>query len=210
MYCFFYEPFIHTKVSWFCCCFSLGLVVFFSSKVWWIKRSLQLIHHHLVIPPHQDKVSFAIERYYLSLLICVKEAVRFPPISTKQKRSQFNVNKHWKKHAKGSDIIFNVISVNQHFASTFSMQIFKFFYLLGELACRLLWELIQAMNNHVHITINSWWWEWNGIRWWIKPIKSNFIQNIAEVCIRNHSIIPRDSRRQIQKGILQEGFDTVI
>lgn len=77
MYCFFYKPFILTKVSWFCCCFLLGLVVFFSSKVWWIKHSLQLIHHHHVILPHQDKVSFAIERYYLSLLICVKEAVRF-------------------------------------------------------------------------------------------------------------------------------------
>ena len=92
MYCFFYEPFNLTKVSWFCCCFLLGLVVFFSLKVWWIKRSLQLIPHHHVILPHQDKVSFAIERYYLSLLICVKEAVRFPPISTKQKLSQMWTN----------------------------------------------------------------------------------------------------------------------
>ena len=107
-----------------------------------------------------------------------------------------------------TSLISNVISVNQLFASTFLMQIFKFFYLPGELARRLLWELIQAMNSHVHITINSWWWEWNGIRWWIKPIKSNFIQNIAKVCIRNHSIIPRDTRRQIKKAILQEGFDT--
>ena len=37
-----------------------------------------------------------------------------------------NVNKHWKTRAKGNDIIANVISTNQHFASTFSMQIFKF------------------------------------------------------------------------------------
>ena len=37
-----------------------------------------------------------------------------------------NVNKHWKTCAKGNDIIANAISPNQHFASTFSMQIFKF------------------------------------------------------------------------------------
>ena len=30
-----------------------------------------------------------------------------------------NVNKHWKTRAKGNDIITNVISVNQHFSSTF-------------------------------------------------------------------------------------------
>ena len=35
------------------------------------------------------------------------------------------------------------------------MQIFKFFYLPGELARRLLWELIQARNNHVHCTLPS-------------------------------------------------------
>ena len=34
--------------------------------------------------------------------------------------------KHWKTCAKGNDIITNVISANQHFASTFSMQKFKF------------------------------------------------------------------------------------
>ena len=37
-----------------------------------------------------------------------------------------NVNKHWKTCVKGNDIITNVISTLQHFASTFSMQIFKF------------------------------------------------------------------------------------
>ena len=37
-----------------------------------------------------------------------------------------NVNKHWKARAKGNDVITNVISANQHVASTFSMQIFKF------------------------------------------------------------------------------------
>ena len=52
-------------------------------------------------------------------------AVRFPPISAKWKREQ-NVNKYWKTGAKGNDVITNVISANQHFALTFSMQIFKF------------------------------------------------------------------------------------
>ena len=37
-----------------------------------------------------------------------------------------SVNKHWKARAKGNDVITNVISANRHFASTFSMQIFKF------------------------------------------------------------------------------------
>ena len=37
-----------------------------------------------------------------------------------------NVNKHWNTWKDGTDIITNVISMNQHFTSTFSMQIFKF------------------------------------------------------------------------------------
>ena len=37
-----------------------------------------------------------------------------------------NVNKHWETPAKGNDVNTNVISANQHFAWTFSMQIFKF------------------------------------------------------------------------------------
>ena len=37
-----------------------------------------------------------------------------------------NVNKNWETRSKGNDVITNVISANQHFASTFSMQIFKF------------------------------------------------------------------------------------
>ena len=40
--------------------------------------------------------------------------------------TSINVNKHRKTHAKGNDNITNVISANQHFSSTFSMQIFKF------------------------------------------------------------------------------------
>ena len=34
--------------------------------------------------------------------------------------------KHWKARANGNDFITNVISANQHFASTLSMQIFNF------------------------------------------------------------------------------------
>ena len=37
-----------------------------------------------------------------------------------------NVSKHWKARVNGNDVITNVISANQHVASTFSMQIFKF------------------------------------------------------------------------------------
>ena len=42
----------------------------------------------------------------------VDRVVRFPPISA-------NVSKHWKTRVKGNDDITNVISANQHFASTF-------------------------------------------------------------------------------------------
>ena len=37
-----------------------------------------------------------------------------------------NVSKHWKTRAKDNDVITYDISANQHFASTFSMQILKF------------------------------------------------------------------------------------
>ena len=49
-------------------------------------------------------------------------------ISANQREAEMsaNVNKHWKTRAKSNDVITNVISANQHFASTFSMQIFKF------------------------------------------------------------------------------------
>ena len=49
-------------------------------------------------------------------------------ISTNQRKAEtsVNVNKHRKTRAKGNDFISNVISANQHVASTFSKQIFKF------------------------------------------------------------------------------------
>ena len=48
-------------------------------------------------------------------------------ISTNQREAETsaNVNKVWKTRAKGNDVITNDISANQHFASTFSLQIFK-------------------------------------------------------------------------------------
>ena len=64
----------------------------------------------------------------ISLWLPVDGAVRFPPISAKRKRApmQTNIQKHVKARAKVNDVITNVISTNQHFASTFAMQIFKF------------------------------------------------------------------------------------
>ena len=47
-------------------------------------------------------------------------------ISANQHITYVNVTKLWKTRAKGKDIIANVISANQHFASTISTQIFKF------------------------------------------------------------------------------------
>ena len=41
-------------------------------------------------------------------------------------KTSANVNKQWKTIIKGNDVITYVISANQHFASTFPMQIFKF------------------------------------------------------------------------------------
>ena len=46
--------------------------------------------------------------------------------SQREAETSANVNKLWKTRAKGNDVITNVISANQHFASTFSMQIFNF------------------------------------------------------------------------------------
>ena len=49
-------------------------------------------------------------------------------ISANQREAETssNENKHWKTRLMGNDVITNAISANQHFASTFSMQIFKF------------------------------------------------------------------------------------
>ena len=61
----------------------------------------------------------------IPLWLPVDWTVRLPPVSAKQETSA-NVNKHWKTCAKDNDVITNVLSINQHLASTFLMQIFKF------------------------------------------------------------------------------------
>ena len=57
--------------------------------------------------------------HYVSGIWILLSCLSFPPISA-------NVNKHWKARVKGNDVITNVISANKHFASTFSIQMFKF------------------------------------------------------------------------------------
>ena len=58
------------------------------------------------------------------------------------KTSANYVNKRWKTPSKGSDVITNVISTDQHFSLTFLMQIFKSqgrsckFFILFPLAAR--------------------------------------------------------------------------
>ena len=47
-------------------------------------------------------------------------------VNQREAETSANVNKHRKARAKGNDVITNVISANQHFASTFLMQMFKF------------------------------------------------------------------------------------
>ena len=49
-------------------------------------------------------------------------------ISANQREAETsaNIDKYWKTRAKGNDVITNILSANQHYASTFSMQIFKF------------------------------------------------------------------------------------
>ena len=57
--------------------------------------------------------------------IPVDWGVRFSAYQSKAKTSA-NVNKHWKTRTKGNGVITNITSANRHFASSFSMQIFKF------------------------------------------------------------------------------------
>ena len=57
-------------------------------------------------------------------------------ISANQREAETsaNVTKHWKTRVKDNDVIANVIFANQHLASTFSMQIFKFQRRSGKLS----------------------------------------------------------------------------
>ena len=74
------------------------------------------------------------------------------PANQREAETSVNVNKHWKTRTKGNDVITNIISANQHFASTYMLKFqrhsWKLFFLAlpppplperpGKLACRLL------------------------------------------------------------------------
>ena len=72
-------------------------------------------------------------------------------ISTNQRDTEIsaNVNKHWKTRAKGNEAITNVISANQHFASTFfdaDIQIPETYIVLAaQIFC------LQSMNTRFHL-----------------------------------------------------------
>ena len=85
-------------------------------------------------------------------------------ISANQSETKMSVNvyvsKHWKTLAKGNDVITNVISANQHFASTISMQMgckfqrpvhvrsWKLFFLFP-LRCQSALETLLTGNNNI-------------------------------------------------------------
>ena len=82
--------------------------------------------HYSLYMTHNFTLSLALEQalqgapsHYVSGIWILLSCLSFPPISA-------NVNKHWKARVKGNDVITNVISANKHFASTFSIQMFKF------------------------------------------------------------------------------------
>ena len=86
-------------------------------------------------------------------------------ISANQRKAEMsiNVNKHFKTCAKGKDVITNIISTNQHFASTFLMQLFKFQRRSSKLSffsppcCQSVLEslLTGYVNKHVADTENA-------------------------------------------------------
>ena len=82
----------------------------------WVEKGRRACHHvsGIWIPPS------------IPLWLHVNWAVNQSERRSVRSGKSANVNKYWKTHAKGNDIITNVISANQHFASIFSMQIFKF------------------------------------------------------------------------------------
>ena len=44
------------------------------------------------------------------------------PANQREAETSVNVNKHWKTRTKGNDVITNIISANQHFASTYMLK----------------------------------------------------------------------------------------
>ena len=73
-------------------------------------------------------------------------------------KSNVKVNKHWKTRAKNNDAIPIIISSNQHFASIFSLDIFKFQRRICKLsfssrpAAR---ELARRLTNLPHLTVQE-------------------------------------------------------
>ena len=88
-------------------------------------------------PGHSDSGAGKERKEGLQLRLWNLNSTSISPVAPRRRSCQItaeqleaetsaNVNKHWKTRAKSNDVITNVISANQHFVSTFSMQIFKF------------------------------------------------------------------------------------
>lgn len=57
--------------------------------------------------------------------------------------------------------------------------------------------------------IDSWQWEWFGLWWRAKPVKSNS-QIIAKISFRDHCVIARYSGWKNKKAILQKGLSSIV
>ena len=82
----------------------------------WVEKGRGACHHvsGIWIPPS------------IPLWLPVNWAVNPSEHQSVRSGKSTNGNKYWTIRAKGNDVITDVISTNQHFASTFSVQIFKF------------------------------------------------------------------------------------
>ena len=85
-------------------------------------------------PSHSDSGAGKQRKEGLQLRLLNLNSTSISPVAPRRRSCQItaeqleaetsaNVNKHRKTRAKGNDVITNVISANQHFVSTFSMQI---------------------------------------------------------------------------------------
>ena len=93
----------------------------------------------------------------------------------REAKTSANATKHWKTRAKGNGVITNVISANQHFASTFSMQIFKF----QRRSCKLSFlfppcpgELARRLTRG-----KSKFWTLHQKQWWIKYYINDYVKS---------------------------------
>ena len=99
--------------------FSFSCDVVFSLMVDITSLFMSLFQRHIQVKPKY----WANLLKYISKLSDFRQSVR----SVKERKcKKKKTKKHWKLCAKGNDVITNVICANQHLASTFSMQIFKF------------------------------------------------------------------------------------